>query len=124
MTMILALLAQAAVAAQGCQYDRAALMALDQDAFDQDMTGGWRKLEYDGCEAEAADLIRDWRVAHKANDHVLVWHEGQLRAGLGQTTAAISLFRQSYKSERRSRHGLEPVCRRHDRLSQTGSQSI
>ncbi|MDJ0276067.1 hypothetical protein QLH51_04515 [Sphingomonas sp. 2R-10] len=97
MTMIYALLAQVAATAQGCQYDRPALMALDQDAFDQDMTGGWRKLEYDGCEAEAADLIRDWRVAHKAKGHVLVWHEGQLRADLGQTGVAISLFRQSYK---------------------------
>ncbi len=70
--MMFVLLMQAAVAAQGCHYDRAALMALDEDAFDQDMAGGWRKLEYDGCEAEAADLIRDWRVAHKAKGHVLV----------------------------------------------------
>lgn len=97
MTIVFALLAHAAVAAQGCQYDRTALMALDQDALDQDMAGGWRKLEYNGCAAEAADLIRDWRAAHRAKDQVLVWHEGQLRANLGQTAAAISLFRQSYK---------------------------
>ncbi len=95
--IIFALLLQTAAASQGCHYDKAALMALDEAAFDQDMAGGWRKLEYDGCEAEAADLIRDWRIAHKARGHVLMWHEGQLRADLGQTVKAISLFRQSYK---------------------------
>ncbi|WP_294257995.1 hypothetical protein [uncultured Sphingomonas sp.] len=94
---VFALIVQAVVAAQGCQYDRAALLALDQDAFDQDLTGGWRKLEIEGCEAEAADLLRDWRMAHKVKDYLLVWHEGQLRADLNQTAAAISLFRQSYK---------------------------
>ncbi|WP_243403041.1 MULTISPECIES: hypothetical protein [Bacteria] len=49
--LILALIAQAALAAGPCHYDRAAMLTLDQAAFDQDTTGGWRKLEEDGCEA-------------------------------------------------------------------------
>ncbi|MFA6122440.1 hypothetical protein [Sphingomonas sp.] len=105
MTLLLAILAQAAAAAQGCQYDRSALMALDQNAFDQDITGGWRKLELDGCEVEAANLIRDWRMAHKATESILFWHEGQLRADIGQTAAAIALFQQSYKTVQQD-HGL------------------
>jgi hypothetical protein len=103
--LFLALIAQAAIAAGPCHYDRAAMLALDQAAFDQDMTGGWRKLEQDGCEAEAADLIRDWRIAHKAQDTILFWHEGQLRADIGQTAQAIALFRQSYKPAAKDRIG-------------------
>jgi len=101
----LALLAAQATPSSPCHYDRARLLALDQNAFDQDMTGGWRKLEEDGCEAEAADLVRDWRVAHNARDSILFWHEGQLRADLGQTEKAIALFRQSYKSVKQD-HGM------------------
>jgi hypothetical protein len=101
----LALLAAQAAPSSPCQYDRARLLALDQNAFDQDMSGGWRKLEEDGCEAEAADLVRDWRVAHNARDSILFWHEGQLRADLGQTEKAIALFRQSYKSVKQD-HGM------------------
>ena len=101
----LALLAAQAAPSSPCQYDRARLLALDQNAFDQDMTGGWRKLEEDGCEAEAADLVRDWRIAHNARDSILFWHEGQLRADLGQTEKAIALFRQSYKSVKQD-HGM------------------
>jgi len=94
----LALLAAQAAPSVPCQYDRPRLLALDQNAFDQDMTGGWRKLENDGCEAEAADLVRDWRIAHDAKDSILFWHEGQLRADTGQTAAAIALFKRSYKT--------------------------
>lgn len=81
-----------------CAYDRAALMALDQDAFDQDMNGGWRALEDRGCDAEAADLIRDYRQA-KSRPHpsILYWHEGQIRATLGQNDAAIALFNAARK---------------------------
>ena len=105
MTIVLALLAQAAAPAKDCRYDRAALMALNQDAFDQDISGGWRKLEDDDCEADAADLIRDWRMAHKAKDSVLFWHEGQLRADIGQTDAALALFRKSLRTPQQDRTG-------------------
>ena len=50
-----------------CSYDLDAMLALDQQAFDQDMDGGWRPLgQRDGCEAAAAELIREWRHAKRA----------------------------------------------------------
>jgi hypothetical protein len=79
-----------------CSYDRAALIALDQDRFDQDLAGGWRVLASKGCEHAAAEAIRDWRTAHKAEVSTLYWHEGQMRAFAGENDAAIALFRQSY----------------------------
>jgi len=92
-----ALLLFSPVQAAECGHDRAALLALDQNSFDQNLEGGWRALSAKGCTREAADLIRDWRRAHQVEDVVLSWHEGQLRAEVGETGAAIALFRQSYK---------------------------
>lgn len=92
--LVLALMSAADDAGQ-CQYDRSSLLALDLQAFDQDMNGGWRILETKGCAVEAADLIRDWRKAHGtvgAADTLLSWHEGQLRADAGQYADAIRLF--------------------------------
>lgn len=82
----------AAQAADPCAHDRAALLALPLLAFDQDLSGGWRPLAERGCEKEAADLIRDWRVANKSDQFTLFWHEGQMRAYAGQTAAAIALL--------------------------------
>ena len=109
MTFALALLlVQAAPAlAPTCSVDRAALLALDWQAFDQDMTGGWRTLENRGCDIAAAELIRDWRAAHPATDAgragLLAWHEGQLRANAGQRAAAIKLFERARKSRQEDR---------------------
>src|SRR4051794_36183667 len=53
-----------AAATTGCYDDRAALLALDQKAFDQDLAGGWRAVAASpGCELAAADLIRDYRTS-------------------------------------------------------------
>lgn len=90
--MILALALALAQAPDPCAHDRAALLALPVLAFDQDLTGGWRPLADRGCEAQAADLIRDYRDANKSTQFTLYWHEGQLRADIGQTAAAIALF--------------------------------
>ncbi len=81
-----------------CTYDFDAMLALDRQAFDQDMGGGWRVLADRGCDAEAAELIREWR--HEKRDHasILYWHEGQLRALAGQTREAIALFQLTYKA--------------------------
>lgn len=74
------------------------LLALDQQAFDQDMDGGWRRVgRADGCEEAAADLIAVWRE-HSGNlvsSSIIDWHEGQMRAYAGQTQAAIALFDRS-----------------------------
>lgn len=104
LTFALALALQATVPApspQSCAYDRAAMLALDSDAFDRDVGGGWRKLSDVGCDAAAADLIHDWRVAHKLEDGVLYWHEGQMRANAGQTTQAVALFELARKPPER-----------------------
>jgi hypothetical protein len=86
-------IALAIAPAISCQVDARAEMRLDERHFDQDMEGGWRALDSRGCKREAADLIRSYRLAKpRADDRMLLWHEGQLRAGLGQTREAIKLF--------------------------------
>jgi hypothetical protein len=76
-----------------CAYDRERLLAMDQNAFDEDATGGWRALaQRPKCERIAADLVRDYREAHHSSAFILFWHEGQLRADVGQTDQAIALF--------------------------------
>lgn len=82
--------------AAGCDYDRARLLALDELQFDQDLEGGWRTLaNKPGCKLAAADLLRDYRQAHRNEAGILYWHEAQLRAFAGQTQAAIDLMEKS-----------------------------
>lgn len=83
---------------EGCSYDCAEMLALDKNAFDQDSEGGWRSVAHqDGCKVEAADLIRDYIVEHKAQSTILFFHEAQLRAMAGQTKQALQLFPQTHK---------------------------
>lgn len=90
--------AQPAPVTEACAHDRAALLALPPSAFDQDLEGGWRPLAAKPeCAAIAADLLADYRKAHwgeltPGELHINFWHEGQLRAGLGQTQAATRLM--------------------------------
>ena len=96
--LLLAPLALAPPPTADCHYDRSAVLALDEDRFDQDPTGGWRRLSDRGCNAEAADLLRDYRAARpRERPTILYWHEGQLRAELGQYDRAAALFRHSYE---------------------------
>lgn len=98
--MLLLAAALFALPTPNCHYDRAAMLALRYDAFDQDMAGGWRALSNRGCTAEAADLIRDWRAVRGSDApdvRLLFWHEGQMRAEIGQKSQAISLFERSRK---------------------------
>lgn len=94
MMILAAFLALAQAASAPCTFDRAALLAMDEQAFDQDLEGGWRPLEQRDCKAEVADLLRDYRAAHPDGrlNAVIGWHEGQVRAKLGQTERAIALF--------------------------------
>lgn len=85
-----------------CPHDRHALLSLDLRAFDQDMDGGWRELARSGqCQGVAADLIRDYRAHHRSQTSILFWHEGQLRAMLGQTDEALALFAHSRNDDDR-----------------------
>lgn len=98
--LALAATGMAADAAGPCAHDRAALLALDRQAFDQDMDGGWRRLAArEGCALAAADLIRDYREIHPSDPGILYWHEGQLRANAGQAGQAIALFERSRKAD-------------------------
>ncbi len=95
--MILSLLS--AAENPDCSYDRTMMISLSQNEFDQDMVGGWRKLANAGCKREAADLIAAWIKANKSTSTTVHWHEGQMRASIGQNAAAIALFEKARKSE-------------------------
>lgn len=71
-------------------------MALDYEAFDQDLKpGGWRELAAElGCGRAAARLISQWREAHEGKLSpgelwTLWWHEGQVLASEGDYPAAV-----------------------------------
>lgn len=87
--------ASASAVPADCAFDREALLQLDYRSFDQDPQGGWRALARKGCEREAADLIRDWRLQHNDSRYILFWHEGQSRAFNGDYEAAVTLFELS-----------------------------
>jgi hypothetical protein len=85
--------------AEGCAYDRAAMLAMDFDHFDQDRSG-WRSIgQAPGCFLAGAELIADYRKAHPrlsvGDADGLRWHEGQLRALAGDKTRAIPLLADS-----------------------------
>lgn len=81
-----------------CEYDRARLLALDENQFDQDLSGGWRALaSTPGCALVAADLLHDYREAHHKDSGILFWHEAQVRADAGQYPEAIALMKRAYK---------------------------
>ncbi len=87
-----------------CIENREALLALDYEAFDTDIWGGWRKVSYrnnNGCQIEAAQLIADYK-AHSTDLEdwqlrMLHWHEGQLYAFEDEAERAIGLFGESYE---------------------------
>jgi hypothetical protein len=106
--LALAVLAAALPAlADDCMVDRAALLALSPDQFDQDLAGGWRPLaEKPGCQLAAADLIAAYRAQPKADGiGLLAWHEAQVRAELGQTPQAVALMKSAYKPAAQDRAG-------------------
>lgn len=89
-----------------CTYDRAAMLRLDRNSFDQDDELGWRKLgNRPECRTAAADLIALYIEAHRdALARVwqipsFKWHEATTRAFAGDTARAIALMHQSLKPE-------------------------
>lgn len=83
---------------RACGYDRAAMLAMAYDNFDQDPAEGWRPLaDRPGCELAAAEVLAAYRNENKdrvtdGQRRTLLWHEGQLRAAVGQTAFAIDLL--------------------------------
>lgn len=97
------------VPTKNCAYDRARLLALDENEFDQDMSGGWRALaSTPGCALIAADLLHDYREAHHKDSGLLFWHEAQVRADAGQYADAISLMKHAYKPAEEDKAGWNP----------------
>lgn len=94
---------------KSCEYDRAHLLALDENQFDQDMSGGWRVLaSTPGCALVAADLLRDYREARHKDSGLLFWHEAQVRANAGQYPEAIALMKRAYKPADADKFGWNP----------------
>src|SRR5688500_14504305 len=60
-----------------CAFDKTAMLALDEQSFDQDVAnggGGWRRIASNQeCELVAADLIAEYRQVHKINSPLLFW---------------------------------------------------
>jgi hypothetical protein len=78
------------------------LINLEQKAFDQDFTGGWRAVAArDGCGVAAGELIKAYIVYSKPkapeNLSILRWHAGQVFASAGHEEAALPLFRAAYE---------------------------
>ncbi len=96
--LALAFILPSAAAGDVCEINRSALLELDQRAFDQDFNGGWRLIADKGCKKEAADLIRDWRLKHGSESTTLYWHEGQMRAEIGESANAVELFKKAIKT--------------------------
>lgn len=97
------------VPAKSCEYDRARLLALDENQFDQDMSGGWRALaSTPGCALVAADLLHDYREAHHKDSGLLFWHEAQVRADAGQYPEAVALMKRAYKPADADQAGWNP----------------
>jgi hypothetical protein len=100
--LFLVLSSQAALTKQEsspeCNVNYKQMLALDVNSFDQDTSRGWRALAQQArCKeraAEAIKLYRDFTISRLTS---LYWHEGQLRAELGQDEQAIALMRRAKK---------------------------
>ena len=107
MILTMLLMAQAAPAEPApaapvatCIVDEEALLALSPEAFDQDFGGGWRKIaERPECRADAARIIALYREASTFWQRTMAWHEGQIRAELGETEAAIVLMQMARRPD-------------------------
>lgn len=80
-----------------CGVDLGRFMNMTFAQFDQDLDHGWREIaDKPGCERAGADLIALYRDEQLAQQMAgLDWHEAQVRAGAGETTRAIELFRRN-----------------------------
>lgn len=117
---------------EACVEDVEDLLSLDYWTFDQDPERGIRTIwTKPGCELAAADLYRiyhqrlrdkgepvivdieqgTYTISQTGELTILYWHEGQIRAGVGQTDQAIDLFEKSLKPEDKNRHAWNEYAR-------------
>jgi hypothetical protein len=84
------------IGTDNCKYNERQSLALSSEDFDRIGGAGWRNLAYqEGCLHLAADLIAKYRITNKDRTPILLWHEGQLRATLGDYRSAIRLMKKS-----------------------------
>jgi len=89
-----------------CVQDRERLLSLTFSEFDQDLEGGWRRVAaMPNCTLAAADLIQEYRDRTEGHRTTLNFHEGQLRARVGQTERATALFQNSRKDPEKDKFG-------------------
>lgn len=89
-------------AQSSCNYNEEAMLALSPREFDQDLDNGWRQIvQHNTCHEAAANLIRSYYTKHDLSSGAMrtfVWHEGQLRAEVGQYQQAVRLMKQAKKA--------------------------
>jgi hypothetical protein len=77
------------------------MLSLNFEAFDQDMSGGWRSIiDKENCELRAAQVVsayvsRNTEKLGVFQRQILQFHAGQMWANTGHTRAAISAFEAS-----------------------------
>lgn len=86
---------------KSCAYDEKSMLELSPREFDQNFEKGWPALVENGdCLEVAADLIHTYYTQNEISAgalRTLSWHEGQLRAEVGQYQQAIDLMIQAKK---------------------------
>ena len=94
-----------AAAPDVCAVNLKTQLALPLQQFDQDPKRGWRPLaDKKECLAAAAELIatyrtKNWKKFKEGEAGSLNWHEGQLRAALGQNELAAQLMAASVHAD-------------------------
>ncbi|MCP1338820.1 hypothetical protein NJR55_04375 [Idiomarina sp. M1R2S28] len=90
---------------KSCSYSETEMLELSPREFDQNFEKGWPVLVENGdCLDVAADLIHTYYTENEVSSgalKTLIWHEGQLRAEVGQYQQAISLMEQTKKPPQR-----------------------
>ncbi|WP_258806582.1 hypothetical protein [Pseudidiomarina sp. CB1] len=97
-------------AAEPCLTPGTDYLALEFMEFDQTMDAGWREVaNREGCKVAAAELIKKYRTTHsELHDgqlSIMRWHEGQMRAEVGQNEQAVALFETTYKAKENDSFG-------------------
>lgn len=88
-----------------CRFDPSSLDAGYRE-FDLDKPGNWRAIEkVKGCEPAAAEMLSQYRERYEQLVPLMAWHEGQVRASIGQYPDAIELMRKSRRLAERDPAG-------------------
>lgn len=93
---------------RACLFDPDSLDAGYRE-FDADKPGHWRAIEkVEGCEPAAAEMLAQYRERYEQLILLIAWHEGQVRASIGQYEDAIQLMEKSRRPADRDPSGWNP----------------